>query len=188
MAVHFGTLDPNTPLMFTDGSEVYKKFSANCILHKIGYFIMAPSGSGKTYYIDRQMEKHWIDGDSLWEATNAHPSGEWWLNVDSIDEIDQRSDVITTQAKKLGFWIIGASNNWMQPDAIVIPPWEVHKKYILNREKNNYDGGATSDRLSQVQGHIKWIKQWALKGVPEFKSMEEAAFYLQNNYEKKFSK
>jgi len=186
MSVHFGNLESNIPLAFTDGSEIYKNLASACILHKTGYFILAPSGAGKTYFIDHQKEKHWVDGDSLWESTNAHPKGEWWLDVGSIDEIDQRSDVITVQAKKLGFWIIGASNNWMEPDAIVIPPWKIHKQYILSREKDNYDGGATSDRLWQVQGHIKWIKHWAAKGVPEFKSVEEAAEYLLDKYKAKF--
>lgn len=179
MTVHFGTIDPKTPLIFSDGTEVYKKFAKEHITHKKGFFIMAPSGSGKTYFIERQKEKHWLDGDSLWEITNAHPKGEWWLwEGEAIDEIDQRSDVITVQAKKLGFWIIGASNFWLKPDAIVLPHWSTHKKYIMDREKNNYDGGAKSDRLGQVLGHRKWIRQWAKKGVPVFNSVAEATNYL----------
>lgn len=182
MAVHFGKLDFKTPLMFADGSALYKKFAQESTPHKKGFFIMAPSGAGKTYFIERQKEKHWIDGDSLWEATNAHPKGEWWLWGELIDEIDSRSDFITREAKKLGFWIIGASNNWLKPDAIVLPHWSTHKKYIITREKNNYDGGATSDRLSQVLGHRKWIRKWAKKGVPVFKSVREAADFIANSY------
>lgn len=176
MAVHFGTLDFKTPLMFVDGSSLYKKFAEEFITHKKGFFIMAPSGAGKTYFIDRQKEKHWIDGDSLWETANAHPKGEWWLESgEIIDEIDSRSDFITNEAKKIGFWVIGASNNWLKPDAIVLPNWSTHKKYIKAREMNNYDGGATSDRLSQVLRHRKWIRRWTKKGVPVFQSVEEAA-------------
>lgn len=178
MAIHFGNLDPKTPLIFADGTEIYKKLAKEYVTHKKGFFILAPSGSGKTYFIDRQKEKNWLDGDSLWEATNAHPKGEWWLDVDSIDEIDQRSDIITQQAKNQGFWIIGASNNWLKPDAIVLPNWNTHKKYILSREKNNYDGGAKSDRLWQVLGHRRWIRKWVKKGVPVFKSVSEAAIFL----------
>ena len=110
--VHFGSLDPKAPLVFADGSEIYKKFAKEYITHKRGFFIMAPSGAGKTYFIKAQKEKHWIDGDAFWEAANAHPRGAWWLEpLAVVDEIDQRSDVITAQAKKLGFWIMGASNN-----------------------------------------------------------------------------
>src|SRR3989344_2998776 len=169
--VHTGSIPPTTPLIFQDGSFVYEKIAKKFISHKKGCFIMAPSGSGKTYFIDRQKEKHWMDGDSLWEATNAHPSGFWWLG-DNIEEIDQRSDVITMQAKRLGFWIIGASNNFLKPDAIVLPHWSTHKRYIKTREKENYDGGATSDRLGQVLGHRRWIRKWVKQGVPCFKSVK----------------
>ena len=177
--IHSGKLEINTSLMFADGSQIYKKFAADFIVHKKGFFIMAPSGVGKTHFIKNQKEKHWLDGDALWEATNAHPQGAWWLeSLETMDEIDQRSDIITSQAKKLGFWIMGASNNWLKPDAIVLPHWSTHKKYIRIRETTNYDGGATSDRLGQVLGHRKWIKRWAKKGVPVFKTVADAATYL----------
>lgn len=166
--------------MFTDGSATFKKFTDKYITHKKGFFIIAPSGSGKTYFIERQKENHWMDGDTLWEDTNAHPKGYWWLESGKVlDEIDQRSDFITVEAKKLGLWIIGASNNWLKPDAIVLPHWSTHKKYIKDRERlDNYDGGATSNRLSQVLGHRRWIRKWAKQGVPVFKSVQEAAEYL----------
>ncbi len=73
--VHWGTLDPKTPLKFADGSSVYKKFLKKYIRHRRGFFILAPSGTGKTYFIERQAKKHWLDGDELWESTNAHPHG-----------------------------------------------------------------------------------------------------------------
>lgn len=146
---------------------------------------MAPSGVGKTFFIERQEKMHWMDGDALWEACNAHSKGEWWTwGFEEIDKIDQRSDVITVQAKDYGFWIIGASNSWLKPNAIVLPHWSTHKKYIKQREKNNYDGGATSDRLSQVLGHRRWIKMWTKKGVPVFKSVQEASDYLASEYER----
>lgn len=175
--VHTGSIPPKTPLIFKEGSDVYKKFSQQSITHSKGLFILAPSGSGKTYFIERQEDRHWIDGDSLWEATNAHPSGFWWLG-DNIDEIDQRSDIITIQAKKLGFWIIGASNNFLKPDAIVLPHWSTHKRYIIQRESKSYDGGATSDRFSQVLRHRKWIRRWIRQGVSSFKSIKEATDFL----------
>lgn len=180
--IHSGIFDLKTPLVFADGTAVYEKFAKKYITHRVGYFIMAPSGSGKTYFINNQKEKHWIDGDTLWEATGAAPKGEWWLeSIEKINEIDQRSDVITMQAKKLGFWIIGASNYWLIPDASVLPPWETHKKYIASRENKNYEGGAKSDRLDQVQKHRKWIEEWAKQNkVPIFDSVAEAAKFLAN--------
>jgi hypothetical protein len=171
--------DQTTPLMFADGSAVYNQLSKQYIRHAKGYFIMAPSGSGKTHFVKHQSERHWLDGDDLWGMTKAHPSGEWWLDsVDKITIIDQRCDVVTAQAKSMGFWIVGASNSWLKPDAIVLPHWSTHKKYIRLRETGDYDGGATSGQLAGVLGHRKWIAKWARSGVPKFTSVAEAAEYL----------
>jgi|SRR3989344_2889982 len=186
--IHTGTIDNKIPLMFVDGSAVYKQFTSKYITHKKGFFILAPSGSGKTYFIERQKQMHWFDGDTLWELTNAHPAGFWWLEGGkTIHEIDVRSDVITMQAKKLGLWLIGASNSDLEPDAIVLPHWSTHKRYITNRQKGVYDGGATIDRLQGVLHHRKLIKQWAKKGVPEFRSVDEAVKYLTEKYNKGLS-
>lgn len=175
--------DLNKPLAFADGSSVYKKFAKEYVTHKMGFFIMAPSGAGKTHYIVSQKKKHWIDGDDLWKATHAHPKDGWWLEpLDVIEEIDKRCDVITAQAKRLGFWIMGASNNWLKPDAIVIPHWSTHKKWIRCRETHHYDGGATSDKLGQVMSHRQWIMQWMKKGVPKFKTVDDAVDYLVKKY------
>jgi len=175
----FNLLDPKTPLIFSDGTQVYEELAQTYVKHDRGYFILAPSGAGKTHFVKAQSEMHWIDGDELWMKAHAHPDGPWWTeSIDRITEIDQQSDVITIQAKKLGFWIVGASNAFLSPDAIVIPDWETHKQWIAHREKTNYDGGATSDRLEQVQGHRNWILTWEEKGVPKFETMKEAADFL----------
>jgi len=67
------------------------------------------------------------------------------------------------------------------PDAIVLPDWKINKKYIKERERNNYDGGAKSDAFDQVKNHRKYMKQIARKNkIPIFKTIEEAVAYLQN--------
>lgn len=81
---------------------------------------------------------------------------------------------------RLKDWVSGLLGHlifWLQPDAIVLPNWSTHKKYIKDREKNNYDGGATSNKLQRVLNHRRWIKRWVKKGVPEFKSVQEAVEY-----------
>ncbi len=172
-------LTSSTPLTYTDGTKVYKKLAKTFVRHDKGLFIMAPSGSGKTYFVENQQEMHWLDGDDLWQMAHAMPEGAWWLeNLEVVTEIDRRCDVITVEAKKLGFWIVGASNNWLKPDAIVIPDWETHKKWIAAREQGTYDGGATTDKLDQVAGHREWIAKWEQQGVPKFKTVQEAAAYL----------
>ncbi len=175
----FDLLDDTVPLVFADGTKVYEQLAQDYITHKKGYYILAPSGSGKTHFIESQEEKHWIDGDILSMSAKAHPEGEWWLKpLPEIIEIEKRSDIIIDQAKKLGFWIIGADNYDIVPDAIVIPHWSTHKKYISYREQGNYDGGATTDQLKSVLQSRKWISRHARKGVPKFKSVAEAAKFL----------
>ncbi|MFA7209241.1 MAG: hypothetical protein WC120_03060 [Parcubacteria group bacterium] len=173
------------PLDDSQIAEAIELFLKEFVRHKSGLFIVAPSGAGKTYFVDRQKDKNWIDGDKLWEKSGAHPKRAWWLeSEDVMDEIDRRSDEVTKRAIEKGLWIMGASNNWLRPDAVVVPEWEKHKSFIKKREETNYDGGATSDRLGQVMGHRNWISKWKEKGVPIFDSIEEAADYLAKDINK----
>jgi hypothetical protein len=172
-------MDVNTPLIFTNGTDFYNNLSKNSIRHKKGLFILAPSGSGKTFYITRQKVNDWIDGDTLWSTANADLTNDEWENdMNIVMETNNRCDIITEQAKKQGFWVMGSSNNWLRPDAIVLPPWNIHKKYVTNRESNDYDGGAKNENLSELKAHRKIIKQWMKVGVPCFMSIAEAAHYL----------
>jgi len=162
---------------FTDNQAFYDDFAKKYRRHSKGLFILAPSGAGKTHYCKNQQEPHWIDGDDLWIGSGAHPAGvEWWTGgEDVIHRVDQRSDVVTMEAKLQGFWIMGASCYWLKPDAVVIPDWDTHTSYIREREENHYDGGAKSDALDQVKVHIAEIKEWhTTHGVPLFSSIEEA--------------
>jgi hypothetical protein len=165
-------------VIFEDSDDFYEDFGKRYRTHKKGLFILAPSGSGKTHFCKAQTEPHWIDGDEIWVEAKAQPdpTEKWWTKgLDTIDRIDQRSDVITMEAKRQGLWIMGASNFWLQPDGIVIPDWETHLGYIKHRQENDYDGGATTDALGQVHSHIAFIKKWHTDyGVPLFTSISEA--------------
>jgi hypothetical protein len=174
------------PCIFQKNEETYKKFLDETVRHSKGFFILAPSGTGKTHFVTRQNEKHWIDGDMLWMATGAHPDIAWWTKgLDIIQEVDARSDVITQEAKRLGLWIIGASNNWLAPDAVVLPPWETNVAYIKKRQETNYDGGLTMDQLGQLESHRKEIEEMAkAKNVPIFDSIEGATSHIQELYNK----
>lgn len=174
-------LEQNTPIVFADGSGVYNELKQKYITHKKGLFIYGPSGVGKTYYIKPQKENNWIDGDVLWEACNAFPKGDWWnLSGEEIDIIGRRADVITEQAKKLGFWIIGASSVNMIPDAIVIPDFDTHFKYIKYREEHNYDDGIKSDDIEKIKRNREYFSRFKKDGVPIFTSVDDAVLYLQN--------
>ncbi len=168
------------PVIFTSGQSFYKGFGKKYVQHNNGLFILAPSGSGKTHFCKIQKEPHWIDGDEIWMSAGAHPDGAWWKEpLETLNRVDQRSDVITMEAMKLGFWIMGASCYWLEPSAIVIPEWETHKKYIKHRQQTSYDGGATEEDHQQVLGHIAFIKTWHTDhGVPMFDSIEKAVSFL----------
>lgn len=182
MKKYFNNLySEKTPLIFTDGTSVYQNLAKEYKIHKKGLFIYGPSGVGKTYFINNQKEKNWLDGDTLWSLTNAFPSEEWWnWEGEEIDKVERRADIITEQAKKLGFWIIGASSVNVIPDAIVIPDLETHLKYIKFREENNYDGGITSVDLTKIKRNRKYYARFKKNSVPIFLSVEEAVNYLES--------
>lgn len=171
--------DEDTPLVFTDGTNIYNELKKEYITHKKGYYIYGPSGVGKTYFIKKQTTKHWIDGDTLWSKTKAFPNDNWWTRPgNELDAIERRADVITDQAKKLGFWIIGASCVNIIPDAIIIPDFKTHLKYIKYREEHNYDGGITSENITKIKNFRKYVLRYKKQGVPVFKSVDAAAEYL----------
>ena len=182
-----GLYQIDVPLVFTDGTETYSKVAKEYIRHKKGFFILGPSGIGKSHYIRNQKppEKHWIDADQLWRWARAMPLGAWWEKLENIIEVEQKCDIITAEAKKQGFWMLGSACNWLTPDAIVVPHWQTNVKYIKIREKN-YDGGITTERLPQLKNHRKEILGWQKKGVPRFHSVPEAVAYLENIYTKEF--
>lgn len=168
--------------IFCNGEKVLEKFKKEYIVHKKGFFILAPSGAGKTYFVKNQTEKNWIDGDEIWTETNAQPKNDWWnKGLKIINEVEQRCDIITKQAIDNGLWIMGASNYWLMPDAIVLPDWETNKKYIIERENSNYDGGAKSDSFEQLNNHRVYMEKIAKDNkIPVFESIEKATVYLQN--------
>ena len=131
------------PVIFSDGTAFFSDLSKDYIHHKEGYFILAPSGSGKTFFTNKQTQRHWIDGDVLWPMANADNTEDSWTDsFDLVMEVNNKCDVITNEARKLGFWVVGSSNNFLKPDAIVLPEWILHKKHIIHREQQSYDGGA----------------------------------------------
>ena len=175
----YDLLKINAPVVFTDGKAIYDRLAGTYRTHSKGYFIIAPSGAGKTHFINSQKQLDWIDGDDLWQEALAVPEGSWWLEpLERVMEIEARCDVITLEAKRLGFRIIGGSNTWLKPDAVVIPDWETHKKYVMQREKSAYDGGATTEQLEGLKRQRHWFSRWTKQGVPKFSSVQEAADYL----------
>ncbi len=164
------------PQKFSDGTAIYKKTLKGFVTHKKGFFIVAPSGTGKSYFVRNQKTKHWIDGDVVWKATGAIPKGDWWKGgLEKISDVDQKCDVITSECKRMGYWVLGASYYWLIPDAIVIPDLKQQKRYIKAREFGGYDGGAKEADMKNVLNHRKWLVAQAKKNkVRVFKTIEDA--------------
>ena len=172
-------MNQDTPIVFSDGTSIYGQLGDEYNTHAKGLFILAPSASGKTYYIENQTQKDWIDGDYLWSITNADlSSDDWEYDTEAVKEINRRSDVITYQAKKLGFWIIGSSNDSLKPDAIVLLPVKKHMEYVDKRMESQNFNGARKEDIDALLEHRKTIEQWKSQGVPCFESVELAVGYL----------
>ena len=165
---------------FQNNSLFYEELELTYRKHGCGYFILAPSGSGKTYYCQNQIQLDWLDGDDLWRKSGATPKGSWWTeSLSIINRIEKRCDIITEEAKENGFWVMGSSSYWLKPDAVVIPNWDTHLRFIAHRQDNHYDGGATMDTLDRVISHRRIIADWHFKGgVPLFLNIEEAVTEL----------
>lgn len=168
-------MNSSTPVIYSDGTKLYDELGKTYIKHKHGLFILAPSGVGKTHFVRSQYQKHWIDGDDLYPKANADLTNhDWVYDSELVEEINIKSDVITMEARKQGFWVLGASNSFLKPDAIVIPEWEDHVKLIMHRDAGRSDGGATQADLDSVLRHREIILRWEQDGVPRFHSIEDA--------------
>lgn len=164
-------------VIFSNGQQFFDEQKLKYRTHKKGLFIMTPSGTGKTYYCKHQLEPNWIDGDDIWVESGAQPLTAWWdMGVSVIEQVEQRCDIITSQATTRGFWIMGSVNFWLKPDAIVVPEWNTLVERIrLRQNSGEYDGGMTETHLDQVKTHIRIITEWNTKhGVPMFTSIEDA--------------
>lgn len=172
-------MDTSTPVVFSDGTSVFNKLKEAYITHSTGRFILSSSGTGKTHYIKSQSDKHWIDGDYFWPLTNADLlHDDWEHDFELVMEVNSRCDAMTYQAKKQGLWILGSSNNWLKPDAIVKLDEDTQRDYIRKRQKNGLDGGATDRDFEGVLRHNAFIMRWAEQDVPVFDSVELAANYF----------
>ncbi|MFZ1258094.1 MAG: hypothetical protein WAQ25_01355 [Candidatus Saccharimonas sp.] len=170
-------------VIYSDGTDFFQNLHNTFPTFSHGFFIMTPSGAGKTYFCDHQKEQIWIDGDKLWIESGAQPNIEWWNGgVQLIERVEQRCDIITAQAVDMGFWVMGSVNFWLKPDAIVIPKWDVLLERIRQRQlSGNYDGGLTAQHTDQLKTHIAIIEKWHTDhNVPRFETIEEAVNTLAN--------
>ena len=159
--------------MFTDGKKVYSEYNKYYKKHKKGYVILGPPGIGKSTFVRNQVgkKKDWIDQDDLFNELGV----KWDLNKSNDIEAKLnylRADYMSEQSKLLGYRIIGSLFWEYIPDAIVIPPLELHKKYIKNRKDLVYE---------DVINIRKFLFKHAKKNkIPIFENIIDSTKYLEN--------
>jgi hypothetical protein len=164
--------DIKSKFMFTSGKNVYVKYNKNYKTHKKGYVILSPPGSGKTTFVKNQIGKRdWIDQDDLFKDLGVN----WQLNKKNDKEFKLnylRADYMSEQSKLLGYRIIGSLFWEYVPDAIVIIPLKLHKKYVSKRKDLNLKTVMTiGDFL---------LKQSKKHKIPVFDNIVDAVNYLEN--------
>lgn len=139
--------------MFSNGKKVYKNFDREYKKHKKGYVILGPPGVGKTTFVKNQKgkKKDWIDSDDLLSSLGV----KWHQNEKNLMDLRLnylRADYMLEQSKQLGYRIIGALFWEYIPDAIVIPPLKIHKKYMLSRKdlKNIKDKNNIAFKIRKI--------------------------------------
>lgn len=159
--------------MFTSDTKVYSKYNKYYKKHKKGYVILGPPGIGKTTFVKNQVgkKKDWIDQDDLYYDLGVN----WHLNKNNDKEFKLnylRADYMSEQSKLLGYRIIGSLLWEYIADAIVIPPLELHKKYMANRKDLIYKNVINIRRI--LFRHAKKNK------IPIFDDIVDATNYLEN--------
>jgi len=147
-----------------------------------GASIIMPSGTGKSYYIDRQnqnesIKDEFIDCDPLTWETNAQPhyvddkvvNNCPWNWKDHLKLICLQVDQVVKIAKRRGFWIMGAT--WWdasQVNAIVLLPEAVHRY----RLKNKSDPFPDTYYDDTIKGLIKQLEYDSKQqSIPIFRSL-----------------
>ena len=156
-------------LMFADATNIYNKYSQLYKKHTQGYIILGPPASGKTTFVNNQVNKHWIDADDLFNDLGV----DWHYNSSNHIQLKlnyTRADYILQQSKLFGFRIIGSLFWDYDPDAIVIPPLDIHIKYINYRTDLKY--------IEVIKIRNSLIQKSKNKNIPTFNSCIEAVNYI----------
>ncbi|HUU40448.1 MAG TPA: hypothetical protein VMW42_05880 [Desulfatiglandales bacterium] len=186
-------LEPMDPARI---KEVLDEFTKKHVCHRHGAIIFVGSGGGKSTTCRKQKpdsegKTDLVDADLLYRETNAHPCQPgvepkrpvpWWdMGDDVIHEVEERCAMVNTAMIERGLWALTTSftpDDKYLPIAIVILPWEEHKRRIIGKSRGkNYDGGAkaTGEGFALVKRHRKWAERVAKeKGIPIVDSIDAA--------------
>lgn len=153
-----------------------------------GASIIMPSGSGKSYYIDKQNKNgkkdEFIDCDPLTWFANAQPhtSNQCpWNWDDHLKLICLQVDMVVAFAKEKRFWVMGASWwNGDQVNAIVILDETIHRDRLSKKtdpfEDNFYDVTVKANIIPQLK------KDSEDYDIPVFPTILECVEFIRKNF------
>ena len=161
-------------LKFTDGQEIYQNLEKIYKRHPKGYVILGPPGIGKTTFVNSQkgIKRDWIDSDVIFGNENLNVN--WQNNQNNIDEKLSylRADYMLEQSKQYGFRIIGALFWKYKADCMIIPPVDIHKRFLKSRKDLDFNNVIKIRDIFQ--------KHAIDNNIPIFETIEESIKYLEN--------
>lgn len=190
-------LDLTQPIDPAKIDEVLNRYAQKHVIHKNGAIIFAGSGAGKSTYCrtydtpNAEGKINFIDEDLVYRETGAHPCipgtsplkpMPWWTwGNEAIGLVEKRCDQVNKALVDKGLWAFTTSftpKAECQPAAIVLLPWEEHKKRIIEKfNSEHFDGGAKPDEsgFKLVLGHRAWTKKVAIENnIPVVDSIDKA--------------
>ena len=153
---------------FIDAKNIYDKYTHIYKKHHKGYVILGPPASGKTTFVNSQNDKNWIDVDDLFNELGVN-----WKHYSDHSQFKLnylRADYMLEQSKLYGFKLIGSLFWEYNPDAIVIPPLDIHKIYISNRSDLDYNN------VLKIRNIL--IQKANNNNIPIFNSCIDAVNYI----------
>ena len=132
-----------------------------------GVIVLAPPASGKSFYIENDCSEwtdKWVDQDDLFKQLGF----EW--SIRSGPETYQPMDCMLHDCKRAGMFVMGSLFWEYVPDAVVIPPLNIHLERI--RMRPDLDVGDAIEVRTLLQRVSK------MHALPSFESFAQADAHI----------
>lgn len=160
-------------IMLSNGNKVYTKLDKEYTKHKNGYVIIAPPGSGKSYFVRNQKKgkkKEFIDGDILLKQLGADWKKTKFPNPDFVLAY-KGIDLMLEQSRQYGYKILTSTFFEFNGDALVLPKIKDHKDYVAKRKDLNWKD------VFHLRKKFEWFAKKYFE-MPIFETFDEAIEYL----------
>jgi len=101
--------------------------------NRVGVIIAAPTGSGKSFWVNNRPDEDMVDGDTLVEWPEEY---QWWLNPAKCEEVQS---IHREQLQELVMKddIIVLFSDSSIADIVLVVDEDIHKQRLIEREKTN---------------------------------------------------